>query len=90
MREIREELGIEIEVDERLTSVDHAYSHFSITLHAFAARYVCGTPQALGCAAWRWIAPEALDDFALPRADRRIVEFMREHAQQMELFGEKK
>ena len=90
VREIREELGIEIEVDERLTSVDHAYSHFSITLHAFAARYVCGTPQALGCAAWRWIAPEALDDFALPRADRRIVEFMREHAQQMELFGEKK
>ena len=90
VREIREELGIEIEVDERLTSVDHAYSHFSITLHAFAARYVRGTPQALGCADWRWVAPEALDDFALPRADRLIVEFMREHAQQMELFGERK
>lgn len=90
VREIREELGIEIEVGARLTSVDHAYSHFSITLHAFAARYVCGTPEALGCAAWRWVEPEALDDFALPRADRLIVEFMREHAQQMELFGEKK
>jgi len=90
VREIREELGIKIEVDERLTSVDHAYSHFSITLHAFAARYVCGTPQALGCAAWRWVAPEALDDFALSRADRLIVEFMREHAQHKELFREKK
>ncbi len=90
VREIREELGIEIEVGARLTSVDHAYSHFSITLHAFAARYVCGTPEALGCAAWRWVVPEALDDFALPRADRLIVEFMREHAQQMELFGERK
>ena len=48
VREIREELGIEIEVGARLTSVDHAYSHFSITLHAFAARYVRGTPRSAG------------------------------------------
>lgn len=90
VREIREELGIEIAVEERLTSVDHAYSHFSITLHAFEARYLSGAPRAIGCAAWRWIAPEEVEDYALPRADRRIVEFLKRDGRQLELFqGEK-
>ena len=86
VREIREELGIEIEAVARLTSVDHAFSHFSITLHAIAARYIRGEPQTLGCADWKWIAPEELDEFALPRADRLIVEFLRRDGHQMQLF----
>jgi A/G-specific adenine glycosylase len=79
-------LGIEIETVARLTSVDHAFSHFSITLHAIAARYISGEPQTLGCADWKWIAPEELDEFALPRADRLIVEFLRRDGHQMQLF----
>lgn len=75
-REIREELDVQIEVHGHLVSVDHAYTHFSITLHAFEARYQSGTPRALGCAAWRWIRPAQLDELALPRADRRIVEHL--------------
>jgi len=86
VREIHEELGIEIETVARLTSVDHAFSHFSITLHAIAARYISGEPQTLGCADWKWIAPEELDEFALPRADRLIVEFLRRDGHQMQLF----
>jgi A/G-specific adenine glycosylase len=78
-RELREELGIEVEVGEHLVSVDHAYSHFRITLHAFAARYVGGEPQALGCAAWCWVGIEELAAFAFPRADRRIIESLNQH-----------
>ena len=86
VREIREELGIEIETVERLTSVEHAFSHFSITLHAIAARYISGQPQTLGCADWRWIAPEELDQFALGRADRLVVEYLRRDGRQLQLF----
>jgi len=86
VREIREELGIEIEAVARLTSVVHAFSHFSITLHAIAARYIRGEPQTLGCADWKWIAPEELDEFALPRADRLIVEFLQRDGHQIQLF----
>jgi len=91
VREIREELDIAIEVGARLVSVDHAYTHFSITLHAFEARHLRGTPRAIGCADWRWITPEELDDFAFPRTDRRIIEYLQQEARQMELFsGEQK
>ena len=85
-REIREELDIEIEVGDKLTSVDHAYTHFSITLHALAARYLSGEPQTLGCADWVWILPDQLDDYALPRADRHIVDHLRTVSPQMGLF----
>ena len=86
VREIREELGIAIAVEEYLTCVDHGYSHFSITLHAFKAQYVSGTPQAIECAAWRWVAPEQLATYAFPRADRRIIEYLGQNALQLELF----
>ena len=76
VREIREELDIAVEVEEYLVGVDHGYSHFSITLHAFAARFLSGRPRALGCADWRWIDPVELDDFAFPRSDRRIIEHL--------------
>lgn len=76
-REIREELGIEIEVGELVTTVQHAYTHFRITLYAFHARHVGGEPQALGCAAWRWVTPEELEAYPFPVTDRKIIAALR-------------
>jgi len=72
-REIQEELGLEIEVGERLTTVQHAYSHFHITLHAFHCRPVGGQPQTLGCSDWRWVQLSQLSDFPFPAADQQII-----------------
>ncbi|RJP76011.1 MAG: A/G-specific adenine glycosylase [Candidatus Zixiibacteriota bacterium] len=73
-RELREELAIEVEVGEKFAAVDHAYSHFRITLHVFRCRWVSGEPQALGVADWKWIRPSGLRDYAFPRADRWVIE----------------
>ncbi len=73
-REIDEELGIAIEVGERLTVVQHAYTHFRITLHAFHARHTGGEPQAIGCADWRWVAHDQLAPYPFPVADHKIIE----------------
>lgn len=72
-RELREELGIEVEVGPLLLTLAHAYTHFRITLHAFTCRHVSGQPQALGCAAWRWVAPDELASYAMAVTDRRIA-----------------
>ncbi len=84
-REIREELDVEIEVGQQLCRIEHAYSHFSITLYAFAAQYLSGKPKTLGCADWRWVRPEELDDFAFPRTDRRIIDYLRQDGRQLAL-----
>lgn len=72
-REVREELGVEVAVGERLAVVRHAYTHFRVTVHAFECRYLRGEPRAVGCADWRWVRPEALGAYPMPRANRRIL-----------------
>jgi len=72
-REIREELQIEIEVGDPIATVEHAYSHFRITLHAFHCRLLDGEPQAVACAAWRWAGFDELGLFAFSAADRRVI-----------------
>jgi A/G-specific adenine glycosylase len=76
-REIREELGIAIEVGVCLASVGHAYTHFTITLHAFDCRYRGGRIQLLGIDDYRWILPRELGGFALPAADHKIIEILK-------------
>ena len=67
------ELGIEVAVGALMMAVRHAYTHFHVTIHVFHCRYLSGEPQALGCADWRWVRPDELDDFAFPAADRRVI-----------------
>jgi A/G-specific adenine glycosylase len=76
-REIREELGIAIEVGALLTSVEHAYTHFRITLHAFECRYRGGRIRLIGIDDYRWILPGELDEFALPAADHKIIALLK-------------
>lgn len=73
-RELKEELGVSIAVGERIHRLSHAYSHFRITMHAFAARIVDGVPQSSSGLATRWVAPSDLDAYAFPRANRRLID----------------
>lgn len=74
VRELREEFGMEVEVGAPLAPVDHAYSHLRVTLHPFECRYVAMEPAAGEGRPWTWVLPAALGDYAMPRANRRIVE----------------
>ncbi|MCL4489113.1 MAG: A/G-specific adenine glycosylase [Chloroflexi bacterium] len=76
-REVREELGVRVAVGAEFAVVDHGYSHFSITLHAFRCRYVSGNPRALGCAAFKWVRPRNLSRYAFPAANRKIIQRMK-------------
>ena len=73
-RELREEMALEVEVGEPLRAVHHAYSHFRVTLRPYHARILSGEPRARSAEAWRWIAPDAMDEIPLPAANHRILE----------------
>jgi A/G-specific adenine glycosylase len=73
-REIREELGISIQVGKPFHSVKHAYSHFRITLHTFHCQLLNGEPCSIGVDDWNWVKPEQLSWYAFPRADIKIIE----------------
>lgn len=77
LREIREELGIEIEVGDLLCTIEHSFTHFHMTLYAFQCRWLSGEPQCIGCAALRWVRLDELDVFAFPVADQKIISHLR-------------
>jgi A/G-specific adenine glycosylase len=72
-RTVREELRIEIGVGPRLAAVQHAYTHFRITLSAYACTILCGTPVTTAGKAWRWVAIPELDELPFSKADRMIA-----------------
>lgn len=77
-REIQEELGIGVMVDEKIAEVKHAYTHFKVTLHTYHCRYQGGEPQANLSQAWQWVAVEDLPKFAFPKANLKFIPLLNE------------
>ena len=76
-RELREEMGIEIEVGPHLVTVPHAYSHFTIELHAHFACIRSGRPRHLDCAGHAWTTRDGFDDYPFSKADHGIIHALR-------------
>jgi A/G-specific adenine glycosylase len=76
-RELLEEMAITVDVGEPLLTLNHAYTHFRITLHAFWCRLIEGEPRCIECADFAWVTPDALDDYAMAVTDRQIAECVR-------------
>jgi A/G-specific adenine glycosylase len=72
-REICEELGIEVAVKGALGVYQHAYTHFRVTLHAFACTLAGGEPALLEHMSLRWVSPEQLAEFPMGKIDRQIA-----------------
>ncbi|MDK2857654.1 MAG: A/G-specific adenine glycosylase [Verrucomicrobiota bacterium] len=72
-RELKEELGLNVEVGEFLMTVKHAYSHFTMTMHVYYTKIISGRPRALHCACCQWVRIPDLGKFAYSKADLQVV-----------------
>jgi A/G-specific adenine glycosylase len=71
-RELKEELGVTIEVGAPVGVYKHAYTHFKVTLHAFESRIVSGDLKLNDHQAVKWVRLEELDDYPMGKIDRQI------------------
>ena len=74
VREIREELRVDIVPEELVTTVEYDYPTFHITMHCFLASIRSGEVHLLEHEAARWLAPEELDEVSWLPADIAAVE----------------
>jgi mutator protein MutT len=74
VREIREELGIEISVGKLFEEITHAYPEKIVHLKFFICSFLRGEPQPLGCAAFKWVVKSELADYKFPAADLLLLE----------------
>ncbi len=80
-REINEELGVEIQVEGSLGVYKHAYTHFKVTLHAFACHLKnSAQPQPLQVDDLRWVEASELAAYPMGKIDRQIAQHLQEEA----------
>jgi len=77
-REIQEEIGIDIIVGDRLMTIEHAYTHFRVTLNVHHCQYVTGEPQPIECDEIRWVTVDELDQFPFPKANVQIINALKQ------------
>ncbi len=69
-RSLREELGVAARVGRALASVDHAFTHFRVSLHAFRCSLPAGeTGLPAGC----WIGEGQVAGLPLSRGERKLM-----------------
>lgn len=73
IREIREELGMEIAVGELFEEITHAYREKTVHLKFFKCQWIGGEPETLGCAAFKWVRKNELADYEFPAADAQLL-----------------
>jgi 8-oxo-dGTP diphosphatase len=78
-REIREELGVSIDIINRLPACSYCYPGFEITLIPFICILLEGPPQALEHEEIRWIAISDADSLQWSPADIPVLDEYRSY-----------
>ena len=73
VREIRENLGVTIEVGELSLHVRHEYDRYTLDLLVYRAS-TAEEPKPVGVHEVRWVLADDLDDYEFPGADQRTID----------------
>jgi 8-oxo-dGTP diphosphatase len=79
-RELMEELGIEVEVGERISSITHDYPEKSVHLEFFLCWWVRHEPRALGCSDFAWVQRDQVAQYSFPAADTQLLAMLTANA----------
>lgn len=77
VRELQEELGVEVVVGDLFQEVTHAYPERKVRLQFLLCSLRRGEPQSLGCAAVKWVTREELAAHEFPAADAGLLDQLR-------------
>lgn len=73
VRELDEELGIEVNVLDLIEEVEHAYPEKTVSIGFYRCAWLRHEPRTLQCAAVAWTTQSALPSFQFPPADVRLL-----------------
>ena len=76
-RELREELGVEIEVGEKIETVTWPYPERTVVLHFFHCKLAGGRVAPQEGQTITWVMPQELDRYAFPPADAALIARLR-------------
>ena len=72
-RELAEEMGIDVQVGDRVIHVEHAYDAYDVDFCVYRCRLVAGPIRHVRVHAHRWVRPDELDQYEFPPADEKSL-----------------
>ncbi len=72
-RELAEEMGISVEVGDRVIHVEHAYEGYDIDFCVYRCQLRSGEVRDLKVHAHRWVRAAELDQYEFPPADEKSI-----------------
>ena len=79
-RELQEELGILVQVNELVESLTHAYPEKTVHLRFFRCTWQANEPRPLGCADCRWVTASELKNYQFPAADAKLLKKLHQNS----------
>ena len=79
VREIKEELGMTVAVEQHVVDVSYDYPQFHLEMACYLCSIAEGTPHLLEHEAARWLLPHEIDSVDWLPADVLIVDALKDH-----------
>jgi A/G-specific adenine glycosylase len=73
IRELKEEVNLNVKIDAFITRVKHAYTHLKVVLDVFRCSYVSGRIRLNGPVDYRWIRLSEIDAYPFPKANLKFI-----------------
>ena len=73
IREIQEELGIQVEIKEKLIEFEYSYTDKNICFSVYFCKLIDGTPKPFESLQIKWVDPNDLVDYDFPDANKLII-----------------
>jgi 8-oxo-dGTP diphosphatase len=74
VREIREEMDIEIRVGKLSMFIKHEYEDYTIDLCVYRCELISQDIKPRRVHDWRWVTPAEMDQYEFPPADAQTIE----------------
>jgi len=76
LREIKEETGLDVDLGKKIGTINHAYTHFKITMSAWFCDWIAGEAQTNASSENKWIHFSDMNTYAFPKANLKILELI--------------
>lgn len=73
-REIQEELGVDIAIEQHICTTNYDYPTFHLTMHCYLCRVIAGEIELREHKAARWLTPDTFSQVTWLPADEEVIE----------------
>lgn len=80
VREVKEEVGLDVRVEEKFMEMRRPYHERIIWLNFFLCTYLGGEPKPIDCERIEWVRVEDMKKYKFPPANDKVIQKLKELA----------